>query len=172
MWAPRCQLYLPHRHLLGAQTDNRWTSRKQKRALPAQLTRELRATSVSYLLAGNGIRGPRAVENSGLAGSLSSIVAGGAQQTREQTPRGDLADPSNGVRDPTSNPAKIFARSAIRPDHLPLSKASCKKTTEFAEREEHRRRLFSVHAVGRGQTSDWEGSPQSGERVSGTSTGA
>jgi hypothetical protein len=51
MWAPRCQLYLPHRHLLGAQTDSRCASRKQKRALPAQLTRELRAMGVSYLLA-------------------------------------------------------------------------------------------------------------------------
>jgi hypothetical protein len=91
------------------------------------------------LMAGNGIRGPRAAENSRLAGSSSSIVAGGAQQTREQNPRGDLTDPGNGVRDPTSNPAEIFARPAIRLDHLPLSKASCKKTTEFAEREEHRR---------------------------------
>ena len=37
-----------------------------------------------------------------------------------------LARILDGVRDPTSNPVKIFARPAIRPDHLPLFKASCR----------------------------------------------
>jgi hypothetical protein len=108
-------------------TSDDTASRKQKRA-PVNSGPQAYPTSWLRLglVASNRIRGPRAAENARLAGSSSSFVAGGAQQTREQNPRGDLADPGNGVCDPTSNPAEIFARPAIRPDHLPLSKASCK----------------------------------------------
>jgi hypothetical protein len=43
--------------------------------------------------------------------------ARGSRWSGQRSPRPDLQG---------SNPAEIFARPAIRPDHLPLSKASCK----------------------------------------------
>jgi hypothetical protein len=89
VWAPRCQLYLPHLHLHGLKrTSDETASRKQKRA---PVNSGPRASPTSWLrlglVAGNGICGPRATENSGLAGSSSSFVTGEAQQTREQISR-------------------------------------------------------------------------------------
>jgi len=94
----------------------RRSTRADRRAPPGSLTRA-RSSPLCRLRVGPlclvGLpRRARATDRATTADSARE-----SRWSGQRSPRPDLQG---------SNPAEIFARPAIRPDHLPLSKASCK----------------------------------------------